>query len=213
MGSVNKPSPMLIIGLTGGIGSGKSTVAGYFTQHGIPVIDADQLARELVAPGSPALNEIIDVFGPDILLPDGALDRSQLRRRVFADPAQKRRLEAILHPRVYTELRYRTQALRTPYCIWVVPLLLETGGTALVDRVLVVDAPESLQRQRVLRRAGMDETTLEAILSSQVNRAERLSAADDVVVNDSDLSQLQQQVTALHHRYLDLAGALPPPAN
>jgi dephospho-CoA kinase len=202
---------MLIIGLTGGIGSGKSTVADYFAQHGIPVIDADQLARELVAPGSPALNEIINLFGPNILLPDGNLDRHQLRRRVFADPAQKRRLEAILHPRVYTELGYRTQALRTPYCIWVIPLLLETGGTALVDRVLVVDAPESLQRQRVLRRAGMDETTLEAILSSQVNRAERLSAADDVVVNNSDLSQLQQQVTALHHRYLALAGALPPP--
>ena len=202
---------MLIIGLTGGIGSGKSTVADYFAQHGIPVIDADQLARELVVPGSPALNEIINLFGPNILLPDGNLDRHQLRRRVFADPAQKRRLEAILHPRVYTELGYRTQALRTPYCIWVVPLLLETGGTALVDRVLVVDAPESLQRQRVLRREGMDETTLEAILSSQVNRAERLSAADDVVVNNSDLSQLQQQVTALHHRYLALAGALPPP--
>jgi len=202
---------MLIIGLTGGIGSGKSTVADYFAQHGIPVIDADQLARELVVPGSPALNEIIDLFGPNILLPDGSLDRHQLRQRVFADPAQKRRLEAILHPRVYTELGYRTQALRTPYCIWVVPLLLETGGTALVDRVLVVDAPESLQRQRVLRRAGMDETTLEAILSSQINRAERLSAADDVVVNNSDLSQLQQQVTALHHRYLALAGALPPP--
>jgi len=202
---------MLIIGLTGGIGSGKSTVADYFAQHGIPVIDADQLARELVVPGSPALNEIINLFGPNILLPDGSLDRHQLRQRVFADPDRKRRLEAILHPRVYTELRYRTQALRTPYCIWVVPLLLETGGTALVDRVLVVDAPESLQRQRVLRRAGMDETTLEAILSSQVNRAERLSAADDVVVNNSDLSQLQQQVTALHHRYLALAGALPPP--
>ena len=201
---------MIIIGLTGGIGSGKSTVAGYFAQHGIPVIDADQLARELVAPGSPALNEVIDVFGPTVLLPDGSLDRHQLRRRVFADPVQKHRLEAILHPRVYTELRCRTQALRTPYCIWVVPLLLETGGTALVDRVLVIDAPESLQRQRVLRRAGMDETTLEAILSSQVKRPERLSAADDVIVNNSDLNQLQQQVTALHHRYLDLAGALQP---
>jgi len=204
---------MLIIGLTGGIGSGKSTVTDYFARHGIPAIDTDQLARELVTPGSPALNEIIDVFGPNILLPDGGLDRSQLRRRVFAEPAQKRRLEAILHPRLYIELRYRTQALHTPYCIWVVPLLLETGGTALVDRVLVVDAPESLQRKRALRRDGMDETTLEAILHSQATRAERLRAADDIIVNDSDLSHLQQQVTALHHRYLDLARALPPPAN
>ncbi len=204
---------MLIIGLTGGIGSGKSTVTGYFAQHGIPVIDADQLARELVAPGSPSLNEIIDIFGPTILLPDGSLDRSQLRQRVFADPDLKLRLEAILHPRIYTELRYRTQALRTLYCIWVVPLLLETGGTALVGRVLVVDAPESLQRDRVLKREGMDESTLEAILHSQETRAERLRAADDVIVNDSDLSQLQQQVTALHHRYLDLARTLPPPAD
>jgi dephospho-CoA kinase len=202
---------MLIIGLTGGIGSGKSTVAGYFAQHGTPVIDADQLARELVAPGSPALNEIIDIFGTNIILPDGNLDRHRLRRQVFADPDQKLRLEAILHPRVYTELRYRTQALRSPYCIWVVPLLLETGGTALVDRVLVVDAPESLRRQRVLRREGMDESTLQAVLRSQVTRAERLSAANDVIENNSDLSQLQQQVTALHHRYLDLASAPPPP--
>jgi dephospho-CoA kinase len=204
---------MLIIGLTGGIGSGKSTVTGYFAQHGIPVIDADQLARELVAPGSPSLNEIIDIFGPSILLPDGGLDRSQLRRRVFADPELKLRLEAILHPRVYAELRYRTQALRTPYCIWVVPLLLETGGTALVGRVLVVDAPESLQRERVLKREGMDENTLEAILHSQITRAERLRAADDVIVNNSDLNRLQQQVTALHHRYLNLASAHPPPAD
>lgn len=198
---------MLIIGLTGGIGSGKSTVAGYFAQQGIPVIDADQLARDLVAPGNPALDEIASIFGPNILLPDGALDRPQLRRRIFADPAQRRRLETVLHPRIYAEMRRRTEALRTPYCIWVIPLLLETGGTALVDRVLVVDAPESLQRQRVLSRDDLDDGTLEAILRSQVSRTERLRAADDIIVNDADLSHLQQQVTALHHRYLDLANA------
>lgn len=201
---------MLIIGLTGGIGSGKSTVAGYFAQQGIPVIDADQLARELVAPGSPALLEIASAFGPDILLADGSLDRPQLRRLAFADPSQRRRLEAILHPRIYAEMRHRSQALEAPYCIWVIPLLLETGKTALTDRVLVVDAPESVQRQRVLARAGMDEDTLEAILRSQVSRNERLHAADDVIVNDADLSHLQQQVAALHHQYLALVNAESP---
>jgi dephospho-CoA kinase len=198
---------MLIIGLTGGIGCGKSTVAGYFAQHGIPVIDADQIARELVAPGNPALQEIANAFGPDMLLADGSLNRPQLRRRVFADPSQRRRLEAILHPRIYTEMRRRSQALQAPYCIWVIPLLLETGKTALTDRVLVVDAPESIQRQRVLARAGMDEDTLEAILRSQVSRSERLQAADDVIVNNADLAHLQQQVTALHHQYLAIANA------
>ena len=204
---------MLIIGLTGGIGSGKSTVAGYFAQQGIPVIDADQLARELVAPGSPALNEISGIFGPEILLPDGSLDRVRLRSRVFAEPAQRRTLEALLHPRIYAEMRRRTRALLSPYCVWVVPLLLETGETALVDRVLVIDTSESLQRERVRSRDGMDADTLEAILRSQTSRAERLRAADDVIVNSADLANLQQQVLALHQRYLDLAAAAAPHRN
>ena len=201
---------MLIIGLTGGIGSGKTAVAGYFAQQGIPVIDADRLARELVAPGSPALEEIVRIFEPNILLPDGSLDRPRLRGLIFADPTQRHRLESILHPRIYAELRRRSQALRAPYCVWVIPLLLETGETALVDRVLVVDAPETLQRERVLARDGMDYDTLEAILRSQVSRAQRLRAAADVIVNDADLTHLQRQVTALHHRYLELADAASP---
>ena len=204
---------MLIIGLTGGIGSGKSTVAGYFAQRGIPVIDADQLARELVAPGSITLNEITGLFGPDILLPDGSLDRARLRSRVFADPALRRSLEAILHPRIYAEFRRRTLTLQAPYCIWVIPLLLETGETTMVDRVLVVDTPESLQRERVRAREGMDDDTLEAILRSQTSRDERLRAADDVIVNSADLDYLQHQVTALHQRYLDLANAASPRRN
>jgi dephospho-CoA kinase len=198
---------MLIIGLTGGIGCGKSTVADYFAQLGIPVLDADQLARELVAPGHPALEEIVAAFGPEILRADGTLDRTRLRRRVFADPEQRRHLEAILHPRIYAEMRQRSQTLNSPYCIWVIPLLLETGKTALVDRVLVVDTPEALQRERVLLRAGMDNDTLDAILRSQVSRNERLRAADDVIANNADLAQLQQRVTALHRRYLALAAA------
>ena len=196
---------MLIIGLTGGIGSGKSTVAGYFAQHGVPVIDADRLARELVVPGSSAADEIAAVFGSNMLLPDGSLDRPRLRRLVFADPSERRRLEAILHPRIYAEMRRRTRVLRAPYCIWVIPLLVETAETALVDRVLVVDAPETQQEERVLAREGMDMETLKAILSSQASRAERLRAADDVIVNNADLVHLQRQVTALHHRYLALA--------
>jgi dephospho-CoA kinase len=198
---------MLIIGLTGGIGSGKSTVAEYFAQLRIPVIDADRLAREMVVPGSPAVLEIADVFGPDVILADGNLDRILMRKRVFIDPEQRRRLEAILHPRIYAEMRRRAQALHADYCILVIPLLLETGGTALVDRVLVVDAPEALQRERARSRDGMSDDILEAILRSQLSRAERLRAADDVIVNDGDLGHLQRQVAALHHRYLDLATA------
>jgi dephospho-CoA kinase len=198
---------MLIIGLTGGIGSGKSTVAEYFAQLRIPVIDADRLAREMVVPGSPAVREIADVFGPDVILADGNLDRILMRKRVFIDPEQRRRLEAILHPRIYAEMRRRAQALHADYCILVIPLLLETGGTALVDRVLVVDAPEALQRERARSRDGMSDDILEAILRSQLSRAERLRAADDVIVNDGDLGHLQRQVAALHHRYLDLATA------
>ncbi len=202
---------MLIIGLTGGIGSGKSTVAGYFAQLGIPVIDTDQLARELVVAGSPALKEITEAFGPEILLPDGSLNRARLKRRVFSDSVQRRRLEGILHPRIYTELQHRSQSLRAPYCVWVIPLLLESGATARVHRVLVIDTPEALQRQRVLERDGMDEDTLAGILRSQVSRNERLQAADDIIVNDADLAHLQQQVITLHHRYLGLASTPPSP--
>ena len=200
---------MLIIGLTGGIGSGKSTVASYFAHLGIPVIDADQLAWELVEPGSPALKEIVNTFGTNILLSDGSLDRLQLRQQVFAEPTRRRQLEAILHPRIYAEMRQRSQSLRTSYCIWVIPLLLETGKTALVDRVLIIDAPELLQRKRVLARKDMDEVTLEAILHSQVSRNERLLAADDIIVNNSDLAHLEQEVRRLHRHYMDLAEAAP----
>lgn len=203
-------NPMLIIGLTGGIGSGKSTVAGYFARLGIPVIDADQLARELVEPGSPALKEIVNTFGANILLSDGSLDRLQLRQQIFAEPTRRRQIETILHPRIYAEMRRRSQSLSTPYCIWVIPLLLETGKTALVDRVLIVDVPEPIQRKRVLPRKDMDEETLEAILHSQVSRNERLRAADDIIVNNSDLAHLEQEVKRLHRLYMELAEAALP---
>lgn len=198
---------MLIIGLTGGIGTGKSTVAGYFAQLGIPVIDADRIARELVIPGSPVLREIADAFGTELVLPDGNLDRPQLRQQIFSDPERRRQLEAILHPRIYAEMRRRMQTLHAAYCILVIPLLLETGKTGLVDRILVVDAPEISQRERVISRDGMSEDILEAILRTQISRSERLRAADDIIVNNTDLADLRDQVATLHRRYLDLAAA------
>jgi len=198
---------MLTIALTGGIGSGKSTAADDFVQLGVPVIDADQLTRELVMPGSPALQEIAAAFGPEILLPDGTLDRAQLRSKVFTDPTQRRRLEAILHPRVYAEMRRRVQSLQAPYCILVIPLLLETGETSIADRILVVDSPEALQKSRARKRDNMSDEELEAVLAAQVSRTQRLQAADDLLVNDGDRDHLHRQVSALHQRYLTLASS------
>lgn len=201
---------MLRIALTGGIGSGKSTAAGYFAELGVPVIDADRLARELVIPGSAALAEIAAAFGTGMIGADGELDRARLRGLVFGDPVQRRRLEAILHPRIYAEMRRRIRALQAPYCILVIPLLLETGATDIADRILVVDAPEALQRTRVGTRDGLSDAEFEAILQAQVNRSERLRAGDDVLVNDGDPAQLRAAVTALHHRYLQLASLTRP---
>ncbi len=202
---------MLIIALTGGIGSGKSTVAAFFAQLNVPVIDADQLAKELVVPGSPALAKIVLAFGPEMILKDGKLDRPRLRRTIFADQKQRRRLEAILHPGIYAEMRSRLQALQGPYCVLVIPLLLETGEIAIADRILVVDAPESLQRERVQTRDGLSDADLDAILNAQLSRAERLRAAADIIVNDGGLAQLKEQVDVLHSRYLDIAASTPAP--
>lgn len=204
---------MLIIALTGGIGSGKSTVAASFAQLNVPVIDADQLARELVVPGSPALAEIVRVFGTEMILKDGKLDRPRLRQLIFADRKQRLRLEAILHPGIYAEMRRRIQTLHGPYCVLVIPLLLETGETAIADRILVVDAPESLQRERTQTRDGLSDADLDAILNVQLSRAERLRAAADIIVNDGDLAQLKEQVAVLHRRYLDMAVSTSSPRN
>lgn len=198
---------MLIIGLTGGIGSGKSTVARYFAELGVPIVDADVVARELVAPGSPALREIRAEFGDEVLNTDGGLDRGRLRELVFADADRRRALEAILHPRVYAEMARRVAALDTPYCIAVVPLLLETGRRDFVDRVLVVDAAEDVQRARAQRRDGATAEGVQAVMQSQLERSARRRAADDVIENDADLAALRHYVEALHRRYLALAAA------
>ncbi|WJW74936.1 dephospho-CoA kinase [Thiohalobacter sp. IOR34] len=194
---------MLIIGLTGGIGSGKSTAAEQFASLGIPVIDADEIAHRLVEPGNPALDEIAATFGDRFLTGDGRLDRARLRQAVFADPAQRRRLEAILHPRIRRAMLEAARSLDAPYCLFVIPLLIESGWRDLVDRVLVIDCPETLQRQRV-RERGLDEAQIDAILAAQASREQRLAAADDIIRNDGDLQQLKEQVGALHRKYLEL---------
>jgi dephospho-CoA kinase len=196
---------MLIIGLTGGIGSGKTAVSDGFAQRGVPIIDTDVLAREVVQPGQPTLQEIVDVFGTTCLDANGALDRGYLRRTVFADPESRHRLEAILHPRIRQLMQARIAALTGPYCIVVVPLLTETGMTKWFHRILVVDVPEAVQIQRVMARDKMDETHAKHILSAQASREKRLAIANDVVENTGDLDALDHQVETLHHTYLTLA--------
>lgn len=198
---------MLVIGLTGGIGSGKTAVSDRFTRLGAPVIDTDLLARELVEPGQPALAEIMAEFGPDCLDGEGRLHRARLRERVFADPAGRRRLEAILHPRIRALARERIARLTAPYCLLVIPLLAETGMTDLVDRVLVVDAPEAMQIRRVMARDGMTEEQARRILAAQADRSQRLTLANEIVENAGDLAALDHQVAALHQHYLTLAAA------
>lgn len=197
---------MFIVGLTGGIGSGKSTVARFFAELGAPVIDADIIAREVVEPGQAALDEIIATFGREMLDPDGRLDRARLRREVFATPAKRQALEAILHPRIRAEMKKRASALNAPYCIFVIPLLIETGQQRHLNRVLVVDAAPEDQRQRVRERDGSNDTEIDAILAAQVSRDERLAQADDVITNDNDLNHLKSQVINLNLQYIALAG-------
>lgn len=197
----------LVIGLTGGIGSGKSTVADLFAALGAPVVDTDVIAHELTGVRGAAMPEIAAAFGPSVVLGDGALDRAAMRRLVFSDPAQKGRLEAILHPLIRRESETRCQAAAgVPYLLLVVPLLVESGSyPQRVDRILVVDCDEALQVSRVMARSGLGLAEAQAIIASQATRAQRLAAADDVVFNGGGRDDLQAQVGALHRRYLGLA--------
>lgn len=205
--------PPLVVGLTGGIGSGKTTVAGLFSQAGVPVIDADELARELVAPGQPAFDQIVSEFGMDLVTPSGALDRPRLRALVFRNPTKRKRLEAILHPRIRCEMERRLSATRASYCLLVIPLLFETGQAELVDRVLVVDAPREQQIRRTQDRDGVTRKSVEGILRTQLGRRARLKRADDLIRNDSDLAHLGQQVQTLHRCYLECSGGDLPGTN
>jgi dephospho-CoA kinase len=195
---------MLVIGLTGGIGSGKSTVADMFAQLGAPVIDADTISHELTRPGQEAYEEILRTFGHDLVTSHGQLDRSQLRTLIFNSPEKRKQLESILHPKIYAEIQLRIHNLESRYCIIVIPLLIETGGESMVDRVLVIDTPESLQRHRACQRDQASDTEINAILNSQASRAQRLQAADDVISNADNLDTLKSQVQTLHNTYLQL---------
>lgn len=199
---------MLKIGLTGGIGCGKTTVAGIFGQLAIPVIDADDIAHQLVAAGQPALARIQQTFGMDVINPDGSLNRKKLRELVFSDARQKQNLEAILHPLVYQAIQSelnRLDQLNKSYCIICVPLLLETGMTALVDRILVVDCPVETQIERVQKRDGMTLENLQAIIGSQVSRDFRKARADDLIDNSKTGDGLAKAVKQLHNSYLSLS--------
>jgi len=196
---------ILRIGLTGGIASGKSTVAGLFAALEVPVIDTDQIAREVVEPGQPPLEKLVERFGAGILTPDGHLDRPKLREIVFTDPKARADLEALTHPAIGSAVQARAAAAGGPYQIVVIPLLVEKGYQKQLDRVLVVDCPEALQLQRLQARDGTSPAQARAILEAQASRAARLKAADDMIRNESDVAALRQQVQALHRRYLQLA--------
>lgn len=196
---------VLIIGLTGGIGSGKSTAARYFSALGTPVIDADEIARELVIPGHSALNKIVAQFGPTILTRQGTLDRAALRRIVFAKPQQRQALEAILHPPIYQEMRRRISQLEAPYCILCIPLLVESPADSLVDRILVIDSTPDLQRQRTIARDGISAAEFAVIEHAQADRGQRLAAADEVITNNGSQTDLRRYVEKIHHKYLKLA--------
>jgi dephospho-CoA kinase len=193
------------VGLTGGIASGKSTAAKFFGALGVPVLDSDQIARDVVEPGQPPLERLIERFGRKILTPDGHLDRPALRDIVFSDPKARADLEALTHPAIGAAMEARSAAAGGPYQILVIPLLVEKNLASHVDRVLVVDCEEELQIRRLRNRDGSTSGQVEAILKAQAPRAARLKAADDIIHNDTDMSAVRDQVAALHARYLELA--------
>jgi dephospho-CoA kinase len=198
----------LRIGLTGGIASGKSTVAQRFTEFGVPVIDADAAARAVVAPGTPGLAQVIERFGSGILAKNGELDRRALRDLIFSDPGARRDLESILHPLIRVDMEKSADQAIGPYIVMAIPLLIENGPSDRVDRILVVDVDESVQLRRVMDRDGCTSEQARAILATQAARSARLAAADDVLLNAGTVSDLRQAVDRLHERYLELAEIL-----
>ncbi|MGA2399381.1 MAG: dephospho-CoA kinase [Steroidobacteraceae bacterium] len=199
----------LRIGLTGGIASGKSTVEQRFRELGIPVINADDSARAVVAPGEPGLAAVIAHFGRRLLTPEGELDRRALRSLIFADPNSRKELETLLHPLIRADMDRRVLESEGPYIVLSIPLLIEGGARDRVDRVLLVDADESLQLERLMSRDAVSSEEARATLAAQASRAARLQGADDVIENAGTVSELRQAVDRIHHRYLELA-ALPP---
>lgn len=191
----------LKIGLTGGISTGKTMVSNLFAKMGIPIIDADEIARKIVEPGQPALEQIIQSFGTSILKPDGHLNRAKLRQQILEYPQQRQRLEAILHPPIRQIMQTQATSITKSYCILSIPLLIETQQMDLVDRILVIDCPQQLQRQRLQQRDGMDLIKTKTIINLQAKRETRLAIANEVIYNDSDIQGLTKQVIALHQWY------------
>jgi dephospho-CoA kinase len=198
---------MLKVGLTGGIGSGKSTVSNFFAQLGVPIVDADVIARQLVEPGQAALRQLCSAFGGEILNQDGSLNRPRLRQLAFSDATHKQRLDAIMHPLIFDEIQTQVSNVDSVYCILAIPLLLESAKKYAVDRVLVVDCAEQTQLQRVLERDKVGEEQALAIIGTQADRHYRLTAADDIIYNDDSVAHLAEQVKNLHNSYLLLATA------
>ncbi|MFP2770150.1 dephospho-CoA kinase [Oceanisphaera sp. KMM 10153] len=195
-----------IVGLTGGIGSGKSTIADFFAELGVAVVDADIIAREVVAPGEPALAAIAAHFGSEVIAENSHLDRRELRRRVFGNPSEKDWLNALLHPLIRERMISACAAARSPYCLLVVPLLVENNLTTLCQRVLVVDVSPEQQLTRTTRRDRADEAQIRAIMAAQASREQRLAAADDVIDNNGpDLDHIKAEVNRLHRQYLGLS--------
>lgn len=198
----------LVIGLTGGIGSGKSTVADLFAERGATIVDTDLVSHQLTRSGGAAIDAIRAAFGESVLRADGALDRDAMRERAFGDPQARSRLESILHPMIRAESLRQIDAADGPYVVYVVPLLVESGGrSGRVDRVLVVDCPVEVQVERVMRRSGLTAERVASILAAQASREQRLAAADDVIDNAGTPDRLPTQVDALHERYLGLRDA------
>ena len=195
-----------IIGLTGGIGSGKTRTADFFNELNVEVIDADEIAHSLTCPGGKAIELIRTAFGDHVILEDGSMNRAAMRKLVFPDKAARLKLESILHPLIYQEILRHLSLIQSEYGILVVPLLLETGNyLKLVNRILVIDSPESLQISRAMQRSKLSEQAVRDVIAVQCMREERLAQADDVIVNDSSEQYLQQQVQKLHQKYLALA--------
>ncbi|OIN10461.1 dephospho-CoA kinase [Shewanella indica] len=194
-----------IVGLTGGIGSGKTTVANLFAEQGIVLVDADIIAREVVAKGSDGLKQIGDKFGPQMLTPEGTLNRAALREQIFHHPQDREWLNALLHPMIRTRMLERLETAASPYVIMVVPLLFENGLDKLADRTLVVDISPKLQLQRTIERDMVSKEQVQNIINSQSDRQSRLDRADDVIDNQGEIDALQAQVLALHNKYLQLA--------
>lgn len=196
---------MLTVGLTGGIGCGKTTVTDLFSTLGVPISDADVLAHQLVEPGQPALNKITATFGPQITLKDGQLDRPRLRKLIFNDPEAKAQLEEILHPLVYQKMNCWAAQQHSPYVIFSIPLLIETNYQDSVDRILVIDLSQKQQIMRVAKRDGLSEKEVSNIIQSQASRERRREIADDLILNACSQAQLKLQVSKLHQFYLALS--------